>query len=126
MRHQRTPAPTSSFLNLRDNPALYVFYLGHLFDLTPASLFALRTPLLIKGTVQFNNRDEEQATAELIAEEIRSLREVRERRVKRLEVKLEDGETLNLGPGDLVSFTKGTNSTWTVKTPFKKFFIVSG
>jgi len=43
-----------------------------------------------------------------------------------LEVKLEDGETLNLGPGDLVSFTKGTNSTWTVKTPFKKFFIVSG
>src|SRR5262249_24095571 len=41
--------PTSSFLNLRDNPALYIFYLGHLFDLTPASLFALHTPLLIAG-----------------------------------------------------------------------------
>ena len=40
---------TQSFLNLRDNPALYVFYLGHLFDLTPASLFALRTPLILAG-----------------------------------------------------------------------------
>jgi len=40
---------TQSFLNLRDNPALYVFYLGHLFDLTAASLFALRTPLILAG-----------------------------------------------------------------------------
>jgi len=40
---------TSSFLNLRDHPDLYVFYLGHLFDLTPESLFALRTPLFLAG-----------------------------------------------------------------------------
>jgi DNA polymerase-3 subunit alpha len=46
-------------------------------------------PLLITGTVQFNHRDEEQAVAEIIADEIQSLKEVRERRVKRLEVKLD-------------------------------------
>jgi hypothetical protein len=34
---------------LKDNPDLYVFYLGHLFDLTPESLMALRVPLLIAG-----------------------------------------------------------------------------
>jgi DNA polymerase III subunit alpha len=45
-------------------------------------------PLLITGTVQINQRDEETPTAELIAEEVQSLREVREKRVKRLELKL--------------------------------------
>lgn len=43
-----------------------------------------------------------------------------------LEIALDGGEILKLGPGDLASFTKGTSSTWTVKTPFKKFFVVSG
>jgi DNA polymerase-3 subunit alpha len=46
-------------------------------------------PLLITGPVQVNNRDEETPTAEIIAEEVQSLREVRERRVKRLEVKVD-------------------------------------
>ena len=40
---------TGDLLKLKDNPDLYVFYLGHLFDLTPESVLALRTPLLIAG-----------------------------------------------------------------------------
>jgi hypothetical protein len=44
-----TPGAAESFLKLKDNPQLYVFYLGHLFDLTPGSLLALRTPLLLAG-----------------------------------------------------------------------------
>jgi DNA polymerase-3 subunit alpha len=45
-------------------------------------------PLLVTGTVQINNRDEETPVVELIAEEIQSLKEVRDKRVKRLELKL--------------------------------------
>ncbi|MFT3842577.1 MAG: DNA polymerase III subunit alpha [Myxococcaceae bacterium] len=45
-------------------------------------------PLLITGTVQINQRDEEQPVAELVVEDIQSLKEVREKRVKRLEVRL--------------------------------------
>ena len=37
----------NGFLGLKDNPDLYAYYLGHLFDLTPESLLALRGPLLI-------------------------------------------------------------------------------
>jgi hypothetical protein len=44
-----TPGAAESFLKLKDNPQLYVFYLGHLFDLTPGSLLALRTPLFLAG-----------------------------------------------------------------------------
>jgi hypothetical protein len=40
---------TDGLSKLKDNPDLYVFYLGHLFDLTPESLMALRVPLLIAG-----------------------------------------------------------------------------
>ncbi len=40
---------SDSFLRLKENPDLYVFYLGHLFDLTPESLSGLRTPLLLAG-----------------------------------------------------------------------------
>ncbi|MEW5741443.1 MAG: DNA polymerase III subunit alpha [Myxococcota bacterium] len=45
-------------------------------------------PILVTGTVQVNNRDEENPVAELIVEDIQSLREVREKRVKRLELRL--------------------------------------
>lgn len=38
-----------AWLKLKDNPDLYVYYLGHLFDLTPESLLALRTPLVLAG-----------------------------------------------------------------------------
>lgn len=36
-----------SWLKLKDNPELYVYYLGHLFDLTPESLLALRMPMAL-------------------------------------------------------------------------------
>ena len=45
-------------------------------------------PLLVTGTVQINNRDEETPSAELIVENIQSLREVREKRTKRVELRL--------------------------------------
>jgi DNA polymerase-3 subunit alpha len=45
-------------------------------------------PILVTGTVQVNSRDEENPTAELIVEQIQSLKEVRDRRVKRLELRL--------------------------------------
>jgi DNA polymerase-3 subunit alpha len=45
-------------------------------------------PILVRGSVQFSSRDEEQPTAEIIAEEVQSLREVREKRVKRLELRV--------------------------------------
>ncbi len=38
-----------AWLKLKDNPDLYAYYLGHLFDLTPESLLALRTPLVLAG-----------------------------------------------------------------------------
>ncbi len=45
-------------------------------------------PILVTGTVQINNRDEENPVAELIVDEVQSLKEVREKRVKRLELRL--------------------------------------
>ncbi len=45
-------------------------------------------PILVTGTVQINDREAENPVAELIVDEIQSLREVRERRVKRLELRL--------------------------------------
>lgn len=45
-------------------------------------------PILVTGTVQLNNRDEENPLAELIVDSIQSLKEVREKRVRRLELKL--------------------------------------
>jgi DNA polymerase-3 subunit alpha len=45
-------------------------------------------PVLVTGSVQINQRDEGQPTPEIIAEEIQSLREVRNRRAKRLELRL--------------------------------------
>ena len=44
-----TAGATGSLLKLKDNPDLYAYYLGHLFDLTPESLLALRAPLLLAG-----------------------------------------------------------------------------
>jgi len=38
-----------TWLKLKDNPDLYAYYLGHLFDLTPESLLALRAPLVLAG-----------------------------------------------------------------------------
>jgi uncharacterized cupin superfamily protein len=41
-------------------------------------------------------------------------------------IELEGGEAVDLGPGDLASFPKGQESRWTIKAPFKKFFVISG
>lgn len=43
-----------------------------------------------------------------------------------LVVDLESGEKVVLRPGDIASFTKGTESTWTVTESFKKLFVISG
>jgi len=45
-------------------------------------------PILVTGTVQINDREAENPVAELIVDDIQSLKEVRERRVKRLELRL--------------------------------------
>lgn len=42
-----------------------------------------------------------------------------------LQVAIQNGETINLTQGDIVSFDKGLNSTWTIKSSFKKFFVIS-
>ena len=41
-------------------------------------------------------------------------------------ISIAGGQTVDLGPGDIVSFAKGQASTWTIKTPLKKFFVISG
>jgi DNA polymerase III subunit alpha len=45
-------------------------------------------PILVTGTVQLNTKEEENPVAELIVEEIQSLREVRDKRTRRLELRL--------------------------------------
>ncbi len=45
-------------------------------------------PILVTGTVQVNSRDEENPVAELIVEQVQSLKEVRDKRVKRLELRV--------------------------------------
>ncbi|NRD52821.1 DNA polymerase III subunit alpha [Corallococcus exiguus] len=45
-------------------------------------------PILVTGTVQISQRDENTPTAELIVEDIQSLKAVREKRTKRLELRL--------------------------------------
>ena len=45
-------------------------------------------PILVTGTVQINSRDEQNQVVELVVEDVQSLKEVREKRVKRLELKL--------------------------------------
>ncbi|HKE30527.1 MAG TPA: glycosyltransferase family 39 protein [Candidatus Angelobacter sp.] len=42
-----TAGAPDSWFKLKDNPDLYVYYLGHLFDLTPESLTALRMPMIL-------------------------------------------------------------------------------
>jgi DNA polymerase III subunit alpha len=45
-------------------------------------------PILVTGTVQLNIRDEENPVAELIVEQVQSLKEVRDKRLKRLELRV--------------------------------------
>jgi uncharacterized cupin superfamily protein len=41
-------------------------------------------------------------------------------------IEVEGAGSVDLKPGDLVSFTKGQVAQWTITKPFKKFFVVSG
>lgn len=41
-------------------------------------------------------------------------------------VEYPSGEKLTFLPGDVASFTKGTETTWTVVKSFKKLFVISG
>jgi DNA polymerase-3 subunit alpha len=45
-------------------------------------------PILVTGQVQVNTRDEDNPTAEMIVEQVQSLKEVRDKRVKRLELRV--------------------------------------
>ena len=38
---------------------------------------------------------------------------------------VESGERLDYGVGDVVSWSKGTATRWTIHEPFKKFFVVA-
>lgn len=42
------------------------------------------------------------------------------------EVRIEIADNVvDLGPGDIASFRKGSTSRWTFRTPFKEFFVLS-
>jgi uncharacterized cupin superfamily protein len=41
-------------------------------------------------------------------------------------IEVESGEAVDLRAGDIASFPKGQNATWTITSPFKKFFVISG
>jgi uncharacterized cupin superfamily protein len=41
-------------------------------------------------------------------------------------VAVEGGDQVDLSPGDIASFPKGARSIWTIKSPMKKFFVISG
>jgi uncharacterized cupin superfamily protein len=43
-----------------------------------------------------------------------------------LRIEMEGGDAVDLKTGDLVSFPKGRNATWTIKAPCKLFFVISG
>ena len=43
-----------------------------------------------------------------------------------VEIAVDGGATVQLGPGDLASFPKGAASTWTVTRALTKFFVISG
>lgn len=43
-----------------------------------------------------------------------------------LDIELADGTLITLRAGDIVSFAKGTESTWTVRERFSKLFVASG
>jgi uncharacterized cupin superfamily protein len=43
-----------------------------------------------------------------------------------LDIAVDGGPTVTLGPGDIASFPKGAVSTWTIRAPFRKFFVISG
>ena len=43
-----------------------------------------------------------------------------------VEIALDGGPSVHLIAGDIASFPKGAQSTWTITAPLKKFFVISG
>jgi uncharacterized cupin superfamily protein len=43
-----------------------------------------------------------------------------------VEIVVEGEAPVHLRAGDVASFSAGTTSTWTVRTPLRKFFVISG
>ncbi|HWI74858.1 MAG TPA: cupin domain-containing protein [Baekduia sp.] len=41
-------------------------------------------------------------------------------------IALDDGSAVELGPGDVAVLPRGAVATWTVKTPFRELFFLSG
>lgn len=41
-------------------------------------------------------------------------------------IELDSGDAVELGPGDIATLPAGHMSTWTFRTPFKEFFVLSG
>jgi uncharacterized cupin superfamily protein len=44
----------------------------------------------------------------------------------RVRIDIEGQEPVELGQGDIASFSKGTKAVWHVTEPFQKFFVISG
>ena len=44
----------------------------------------------------------------------------------RVRIQVDGLPAVDLEPGDIVSFTKGQASTWTISARMKKFFVISG
>ncbi len=44
----------------------------------------------------------------------------------RVTIQMENGEGVDLKPGDIASYPKGAKSTWKIHEPFRKFFVISG
>ncbi|RDI73636.1 Cupin-type protein [Gaiella occulta] len=43
-----------------------------------------------------------------------------------LDIAVDGGDTVTLAPGDIASFPKGATSTWALRAPLRKFFVISG
>ncbi|MEA2247203.1 MAG: hypothetical protein QOH46_1732, partial [Solirubrobacteraceae bacterium] len=37
----------------------------------------------------------------------------------------DDGDAIELGPGDVASFRKGDSAVWDIKSPLREFFVLS-
>ena len=42
-----------------------------------------------------------------------------------LQIAISEGNTVQVQQGDIVAFKKGLKSVWTIRSPFKKFFVIS-
>ena len=43
-----------------------------------------------------------------------------------VEIAIDGGPVVRVAAGDIASFPKGARSTWTIREPLRKFFVISG